>query len=316
MKKLFALIMSLTMTILLSVSAFAAEPSTIQSSDQMTSFNEYDYIDTLQSCSTKELAELGMTKQEVSKIVSSFKNSLLERSTLSDSELKAYGYNNAEISLFHDLANGNELSDAELRSLGATCTGKLIKSYCAPDSAKFGYKFTWNRCPNICLSDSAAIRWAVYDNAGAPIGVEIASYDMVIEYHFKGNAASDGSPALAHYGSGKNQPNLDFDALNMQFPVYETHVSEGTGIIFDCYAKTGTVTVTIKVPTANKAQRINHIFVGGLYGHTLIGIGSPSITAGKGSIGIGFTGNTSINSIASCKGTIAYRVPGIEYWKE
>lgn len=58
----------------------------------------------------------------------------------------------------------------------------------------------------------------------------------------------------------------------------------------------------------------NHIFVGGLYGHTLVGIGSPSVSVSAGSIGISFTGNTSTDPIASRKATIYRATTGVEYW--
>lgn len=305
---ILSLLFAVTLLFALTSPAIAAEPAIIH----YDSFNEYDYIQLLQNSSAQELKKMGVSEQEATTIISSFEAALLERSSLCDTELRAYGYDETEIILFHKLSNGQKLSDAELRSLGSTCTGSITRYYCYLKSAKFSYTFEWNRCPLITLSDSAAMRWIAYNASDNEIGVERTSYSMLIEYHFQGNAASSG-PAFAHYGQGSNQPNLDFNTLNMQFPVYDTHYSNSSGTIFDCYARKGTVTVSIKVPTGVTAN-IHHIFVGGLYGHTLIGIGSPTVSVSQGSIGISFTGNTSIDSIASRQATIYQASSSVEYW--
>lgn len=307
-KNIIALFLVSVLFFSLSIPTTAAESSTIH----LEPFNEYDYIESLKNCSSQDLKVLGINKQEATIIISKYESALIERSVLSDSELKAYGYNDSEIALFRDFANGKELSSAELQSLGSTCNGAITRHSCSNKSAEFSYTFTWERCPLITLSDSAAMRWIVYDEAGNEIGVEQTSSPTLIEYHFQGNAASDGKPAFAHYGLATQQSNLDFNTLNMQFPVYQTH-SSPNGIISDCYAKTGTVKVTVNVP-ASTPQNIHHIFVGGLYGHTLVGIGSPSVTVSSGSIGISFTGNTSIDPIASRKATIYRDSTKVEYW--
>lgn len=304
----FSLLFSLLFT--LTTTCFAAEQSS--STIHLEPYNEYSYIQTLQECSPKELEEIGITKQEAESIVLKFENALLERALLPDSELQAYGYNNSEIALFRAYANGQPLSSSELYSLGSTCNGDLIRNHCSPKGASFTYKFTWDRCPIMMLSDSAALRWIAYDENSNDIGVEQSSWSMLVEYHYKGNAASDGSPALAFTRLGSNQPNLDFNTLNMQFPVYQTHSSDN-GIISDCYAKTGTVTVTVKLSSGSK-EDIHHIYIAGLYGHTLVGVGSPSVSVSPGSVGISFTGNTSTDAIASRKGTINCTSSKVEYW--
>lgn len=109
----------------------------------------------------------------------------MNRASLSDSELRAYGYNNSEISLFHALANGETLSSEELRALGSTCNGSITRHSCNTKTAEFSYTFTWNRCPLITLSDSAAMRWIAYSSDGGEIGVEQVSHSLTLEYHSK-----------------------------------------------------------------------------------------------------------------------------------
>jgi hypothetical protein len=292
----------------------SATPATESNTIQLESFNEYDYIELLQTSSPQELEEIGISEQEAMTVISEFEDALLDRASLSDSELESYGYDDSEIALFHALTDGETLSSAEIRSLGSTCEGEITRHSFTETSAKFSYTFTWDRCPIMTLSDSAAMRWIAYDSTDEDIGVEPASSSMRVEYHFKGNASSDGSPAFAHYGNPTSEPNLDFNTMNMQFPVYEPHTSDN-GIIFDCYAKTGTVTVTVKLPKGS-ATTLHHIFVGGLYGHTLVGVGSPSVSVNEGSIAISFTGNTSTDPIASRKATIYKATTEVEYWKD
>ena len=308
MRKLFTFIFVSALLFSLAAPAYASDSNVTQ----LEPFNEYDYVELLQTSSPQELEEKGLSEQETTAIISNFESALLNRASLSDSELRAYGYNNSEISLFHALANGETLSSEELRALGSTCNGSITRHSCNTKTAEFSYTFTWNRCPLITLSDSAAMRWIAYSSDGGEIGVEQVSHSLTLEYHFQGNAASSG-PAFAHYGSPTIEPNLDFNTINMQFPVYQTHLSSGTGIIFDCYARTGTIRVSIRVPN-NVSKNSNHIFVGGLYGHTLVGVGSPSVSVSTGSIGISFTGNTSIDPIASRKATIYRATPVVDYW--
>lgn len=312
MKKFFSFFLVSLLISSLTLPVIAADHSTIQ----LEPFNEYDYIERLQGSTLAELAEIGVSQQEAISIVAEFESALLNRASLSDSELQTFGYNDYEITLFRKLANGQKLSPAELRSLGATCNGSIERGdEFTAKTAEFSYTFTWERCPIITLWDSAAMRWVAYASDGDEIGVSRVSYSMDIEYHFTGGPSGNGGPAFAHRGTGTNEPNLDFNTLNMQFPVYQTHASPVNGIIFDCYARTGTVKVLVKVPDG-VSQSIHHIHVAGLYGHTLIGIGSPSVSIGADSLGISFTGHTSTDPIAERKATIYRTSTDVEYWDE
>lgn len=303
------LVVAMSMLCMLSVNVGAVSLEPISLTE---SFNEYDYIQVIQESSPQELNAMGLSVQEAEKVIENFENSLLERASLPDEELRAYGYDSNEIRLLNQYAAGQPLSHAELRALGSTCQGKITRHSCNTTTAEFSYTFTWDRCPIVMLNDSAAMRWIAYDDEGDEIGVSQTSYSMVVEYYYSPGSSGVSSSTLAHKSMGTNEPSLDFNTLNMQFPVYEAHAA-GNGIVFDCYAKTGTVKVAVRVPNGNN-QKIHHIFVGGLYGHTLVGVGSPSVSVGGDSISISFTGNTSIDAIASRKATIYYNSSTVEYW--
>lgn len=303
------------LSLLLSISILTSLTSGASASNYpptMASFNEYDYIELLEESTSEDLDDIGITMQEAENIISEFENALFERASLPESDLRAYGYNDSEIELLHAYANGQELSTAELRAVSSTCTGEISRGYVTATTANFTYKWTWDRCPVITLSDASAMKWIAYDSNDQEIGVQQTSVRMNVHYYYKGNAAMEGGKMFDM--DGENEPNLDFNVLNMKFPVSLAYSSQ-SGIIFDCYSKTGEVTVSVKIPDGStQNQSIHHIFIAGLYGHTLVGIGSPSVSISAGSIGISFTGNTSIDSIASRRATIYRDKTTVEYW--
>ena len=309
-KSIFSIFLVFTLLFTLPISAFANESSDVQSD----SFNEYEYIEMLQNSSPRELEDLGISEQDAAAVITAFEEALLERSLLPDSELRAYGYNNYEISLFHNYANGQVLSSSELQALGSTCSGVITRHSCSGKSATFSYTFTWDRYPLVGLDDSAALHWIAYDNDGHEIGVEQSSMSMTVKYYRKTHNTGESPSGYVYDDVGTSEKHLDFNTLNMQFPVNQSYASENSGIIFDTYAKTGTVRVSIRVPSGVSAN-IDCIFVAGLYGHTVVGIGAPSVSVSKGSFGISFTGNTSMDELADRKATIYRNSTSVEYWK-
>lgn len=317
MKKITSLMLALVVSLALCIPVAAMPDSEIgfdydtdkETETHIEIFNEYDYIENLQESTAQELKAQGLSVQDATAIISAFEDALFERATLTDGELKEFGYNDSEIQLLNAYADGQALSSEELRTLGSVCTGEITSySSNSQGTATFEYSWTWDRCPIVTLSDSAAMRWVAYDANNNEIGVIQTSTVMAVDYYYMDKTTTSGTSFV--YGTlGKNQPNLDFNTLNMQFSVYSSFPTSN-GDFSDCYAKTGRVRVTIKAPSGS----IHHIFVGGLYGHTLAGIGSPTVSASAGTIGIAFTGKTSVDSIASRKATIYCPSMSVEYW--
>lgn len=306
-KRLFAFLMVLTIVISLTGSACAVEEA---STEGTTFFNEYDYIETLRQSTPQELEEAGLSEQNVYNIIKTYEDDLKEKSGMSDEELRAYGYSDEEIALLREYANGAELEPEEMRNLGSTCTGELSCQWITPSAAQFTYTWTWNRCPAIRLADSSALRWIAYNAEDMEIGVEQTSSSMLIDYHIK--VTGDGEGPYAYTSLGENEPNIDFNTLNMQFN--PTGATTGTsGIMFDCYSKVGKVSVAIRVPSGVD-QTIDHIFVAGLYGHTVLGVGAPSVSVTRGSCSISFSPSIGVDPIASCRGTITQGSTNIRYW--
>ena len=100
--------------------------------------------------------------------------------------------------------------------------------------------------------------------------------------------------------SGTQEPDLDFNSLNIQFDEAEKFQSSTT-MTEEAYAGNGYVRVSVKVePEVHNS--ISYLKVAALYGHTTVGVGSPSISLSPaGSISISFSGTSVIDSIAGDK---------------
>ena len=274
---------------------------------QAVSFNEYDYIEFLQESSPQDLQDAGLSVQEADVIISVFDAAVLDRAMLPEDELRAMGYDEYEISLFHSYANGESLSSAELRSLSGVCTGSFIRSSVGTKTATFSYVWSWDHKPFVTLYDCAAFQWIAYDKDGGTIGTQIDSSSGTVDYYFDYS-----SSPIAYTQNATKQPGLNFNTLNYQFGVIGIY-QYPNGNTQEVYAKSGKITVTISVPDDTN-QDIHHVFLSGIYGHTLVGIGSPSVSIGPDGFSISFTGNTSVDSIGERKATIYRSSSSIEYW--
>ena len=299
MKKAISALISAALVLSLSFPTYATDMS---ADTQVQTFNEYDYITMLQESPVDKLEAMGLTNDDVNSIVAEFEDALDRRAALSDSSLENLGYSSREISLLRAYASGSDLSDAELQAVTGTCTGYLAKEFCNGSSASFNYSWQWDHCPMMTFSDSAAMRWIAYDSSGHELGIIQTDVSGIV-YYWNGDIKHHSWPAT-------QEPNLDFNSVNMQFTVKQT-LTGSSGITIDYYAKTGTVTVEVELDE-NVDNEINYILVAGLYGHTTVGVGSPSIGVGiPGSVSISFSGNTSIDATGARKAKITQT--GITY---
>ena len=160
--------------------------------------------------------------------------------------------------------------------------------------ATFMYQWEWDHAPLVRLKDSVAMRWLAFDKYADDIDVTITSHSSNINYY------SNGTKCFSRRGSW--EPNLEFNSLNLQFEEAETYQSSTT--TDKAYALDGHVKVSVKLESGVES-RIKYIKVAALYGHTTIGADFPSISLSvPASISIGFSGNLSIDSIASAQAKI------------
>lgn len=299
---------SLAVAILLSLFSVSYASTLVQNPEEYSSCNEYDYIVSLQEASPQKLMSSGLTQQTANSIVSQFEAALTQRAALPEDQLKGLGYNDEEIAILRAYLNGASLSDSQLRAITGTCTGSFNCTSFTSRAATFSYTWEWDHCPVMTFSDSAALRWFAYDVNSNEIGVIQKSVTTRVNYYFK-PIGSVGT--LAYSVPATLEPNLDLNTVNAQFPVAGTKVGE-SGIISECYAHSGTTTVSIELAKGTSSN-LHHISVAGLYGHTTLGIGSPSVSVGKDSLAISFTGNVGIDPVGDRKATIN-NDKSISYW--
>ena len=270
LKKFVPLLLSLVTLFAFSVSAHASEPMSTR--HEFQPFNEYDRLVSLQKSSPEELKEMGLTAQDVNTLTAQFETALAKRAALPDSDLEALGYTEKEIPLLHAYANGEKLSDAALRTVTGTCTGHITRySFSStPSYSTFSYGWEWDHCPLITLSDAAAMKWFAYDSQGYEIDITKTFLQTEVNYY--------NDSQLYYTRSGTQQPNVAFNEVNLQFPMIEKYVGDDDEL-HDAYAKDGEITVTVQVDSS-VSNNVNYIKVAGLYGHTRVGIGSPTLSVG------------------------------------
>ena len=283
---------------MLSLNASASEPQMIKDQEAYI-VNEFDYIQTLTQLSDTELEELALEPAEVQVIVGEFYVALDERSEMTNTQLASMGYTPEEIELLQKYAAGEELSVSEYRAIAGTCTGDIIKGTTGTKMFTFSYIWEWDHQPLIYLTDSAAMAWQAIDPQGYAVDAPMKSYTSVINY-------CSGTAVLATK-TGEREANLDFNGINISFPVTQFMIYGGMEVT--TYAKSGRIEVSISL-AAGIDNTISYIKVAGLYAHTTVGVGAPSMGLSSGGIDISFSGNIGIDKIAGKKKQIT--ASGIE----
>ena len=247
---------------------------------------------TLEGASAAELKEIGLTEKDVVAISLEFKDSIEKRAQMSDKALFNLGYTVQEVSLLRDYAQGGTLTSEQLRAVAGECTGTIKMYNCGTRYAQFSYIWDWNHAPAVGLADSAAMKWVAFNAVSQPFDVTQYELTCTIDSYV-------GHQKL-YVGSGTEEPNLDFNTVNMQF-----NVLKSLGDQTYAYAKHGEVRVKVKVEEESGAV-INYIKIAGLYGHTLLGLGSPTLSVGPGAgnISISLTGSVSVDNIGGRKAKI------------
>lgn len=303
MKKILSIILSAVLICALAIPAFAAdnEPQIIGT----TYTNEYDYILAIQYATSEELSEMGLTKEQANKIVTSFEIALHERAALPEEALIGYGYTQDQIAALrsynavavNSIDSTNALPLSTMRAITGTCTGTITASYLTTKAATFKYTWSWDHAPIMKLKDSAAIRWLAFDSNGYEVDVTKTSDSSIINYYW------NGSKRFTRYGT--KEPDLEFNSLNLQFDESELFQSPTT-MTEEAYAGDGYIQVSVKVEP-EVTNTISYLKVAALYGHTTIGVDFPSIgLSPTGDISIGFSGNISIDPIGGAKVKIAH----------
>lgn len=296
MKKLTAFLLILTIAASLTVSALAADYQN-ESVIGTTYTNEYDYIMSIQNANANELSEMGLSVDDAAAIVEAFETALHERASLPEETLIGYGYTEDEISALRLYNARAVLTSEDMRAITGTCTGEITASYLTDTKATFKYAWEWDHAPIMKLTDSAAMRWLAFDSNGYDFDVTKTSAITRINYYWNGSKQ--------FYRTGTEEPDLEFNSINIQFDESELFQSSTT-MTEEAYAGDGYIQISVKVePEVDNT--ISYLKVAALYGHTTIGMGPPSISLSPlGDISISFNGNVSIDPVGAAKVKIAH----------
>lgn len=277
MRKRAAVFWALIMAMSLAVPSFAEErPVSAE-----FSFNEYERIETLQSMSDNDLKELDITEADVDTMSEAFYEALMDRAMLSYEELKRMGYSDDSISILRRFAAGEELSPEELQAVSATCRGNIYCVGITKRGAYFYYEWRWDNAPIVKATDAAVVAWRAFGTDGEELKVSVTNTGNEIFYLVDNE--------LVYIGNGDEIDTANFYAYAIKFPV-----TKNNG-----YAKEGRLFVEVEA-NDEISRDISYIKVSGLYGHTYVGLSTPSITVSD-SLDITISGAVLTDKIADYK---------------
>lgn len=256
-------------------------------------FNEYDGYVALSKETDTELLANGYTNENIAEIRQiSFVDAIYERSFYSDIELQGLGYSKQEINRFHEInrLGKNQITENDLRALSGTCTGDAELVSWSASKIIISYTWEWDHSPILCYVDAMGVRWAAIGTDGAVIDTTADAQQteaMLLYYDQQGES-------LVYSYQPNFVQDASFNTISANFPVVDstTHAWAKKGELDVCIRKDPSIT-----------RSIYYVKFAGLYGHSQVTIGAPSIsvTPGSDSISFSFTGGISINNIAGCK---------------
>lgn len=126
---------------------------------QVTSFNEFDYIEKIQSYSKEELVNSGVSAEDAERILEfDYKEALFERAQLPANKLEALGYTEDQIQALKDFA-ANPDGDYDLSVTSATLQGRLSLVSGGSTFRTVKYTWHWSSMPLMALKEYVGMRW-------------------------------------------------------------------------------------------------------------------------------------------------------------
>lgn len=230
--------------------------------------NELDYIKQIQSYTLEDLIEYGYTVEEAEEILNhDYNQDLIEMSKKSDKSLKEEGYSSSQIDSIKSYdgsidavtyAQINDLSDAELDLYwGPT----LINN---TNQFNIYYDAEWTSAPIFHFKDIVAIGWVACNKSSIPISMKHKESPSCFVQYYMGNSYL----GMRDFSSSATYTSA---SATLKFPVSDPGaISEGS------YAKT--ISGSIRLETQSGSNNLSTIQIAMGYGHTVINIGSPSVS--------------------------------------
>ncbi len=286
----FAMLLCLTLVLGLVTPAQADEGNVAFVQGTVT--NEFDLYNTIINTPEAVLLEQGYTSGQIETFKAvDFEDLIYQRAQLADSKLKAMGYSEEEIYLLRNYDG----SYAETRALAATLSADIVvigttDSY----GGIIRYEWSWNHSP-VTATDAVGLRWIAVGQDGGTVDVS-ANLSSAGIYYNDGVSTREINylPSDSNFSS-----ETAFNALTCTFPMRIGHGEQ------EWFADSGFLQTYIS-RDSGLTRGIYYLKVCGVYGHTIINIGAPTVsfTPGELDVGISFTGGLSTSNL----GVVKYRI--------
>ena len=275
MKKftIITLVLTLCMAIL-TIPSFAAsdtsgEGYTGNELDIVNTQSEFETILELRKKTDEELVEIGLSAKEINEIKSDFlENELLRRATLTQEELKAYGYTDEQIRLLKTYDGEEITSGSQYMALSATCSGNFTSGNCSNKKIRLRYNWEWSSVPVIKMKDKVFVRWQAVKSGGVVVDATVTYAKATVKYYSITTGAYASSKDTTVNGSGGTT--VDYRTFNIDMVIDDNYY----------WAKKGTAYITLNSEDAG--YNFKYVDVGGSYGHKTvtctIGISFPAST--------------------------------------
>lgn len=231
-----------------------------ESSATIETINEYDAI----------LESRRITRSRAS--YSDAEKYYLERANLSETELQGMGYTTEQIKILKAY-DGTPLEDnPQLQDASPTLTASLSRQAITTNYIKVKYTWSWNACPIATFTDIVGFSWAAVNPQNGGVSLAFASKDGSMEVTYQYTASSITAKESVTMSAGTGSGATAYNSAQGRFSVVKYNTAGG----IQSYAKSGTATVTLRLPNAS-ANNLYEANVAAKYGHTTVAL-TPSVT--------------------------------------
>lgn len=266
--------------------------SNAQSFNSKNSFtlNEIELYRSTRETPEATLLVQGYTSDEINQLKNtSYEDLMYARAQLPEETLYRMGYSTREISILKNYDGEYIEENSEVYALTGTLTAEISCSAASASEYKITYYWSWDHSPLMNATDAMGIRWVAIAQDGIPVDTSAFSSKVTITYTYLPGSSLD----VTYVASDSNfASETDFNALTCTFPMMLGASSD------PYYALSGKLETTIK-KDSGVIRNIYYLKICGVYGHSILNFGSPSVsfTPGDTSIGISFTGTISVDNI-------------------
>lgn len=187
MKKLICMLSALCMLLAsLPMPAFAHGSPENAAAPPITLYSEYDMLVSARAKSPAQLAQMGLTEEEIARYSPGYiEGQLLLRAGLDDQELgRRYSYTAEEIALLRQYGGQPLEAGSRYGALLATLEGEIVPGYQSANLIGISFYWQWSRPPAFLGIDAVNISWAARDDDNRAILPTLAGTSGAVLMYF------------------------------------------------------------------------------------------------------------------------------------